>query len=287
MRHSSNTAFHVLWTKPSTGNGEHFGMNAAEILTMVLSALMWQKHNGSISLYTDKTGYEFLRDRELLGLWDGGVNTEVLETTDYPIDAEVFWAAGKLIALEKQAAPCVMLDTDLIVTRPLHKLLKKQGVTALHPEELNGEAYLSPDVLKCPRNFSFPAFYNWEVLPSNTAFLYIADERFKDFYVGQAKRFMFHNTARPMEMVSQMVFAEQRLLSICADYKKIAIQYLLPNPFSTTNETVVHLWGFKGMLRQNENLQAVYCKQLIKTLGIELEANSFFQHYVQTYFPEV
>jgi len=287
MRHSSNTAFHVLWTKPSTGNGEHFGMNAAEILTMVLSALMWQKHNGSISLYTDKTGYEFLRDRELLGLWDGGVNTEVLETTDYPIDAEVFWAAGKLIALEKQAAPCVMLDTDLIVTRPLHKLLKNQKITALHPEELNGEAYLSPEVLKCPRDFSFPAFYNWEVLPSNTAFLYIADERFKDFYVGQAKRFMFHNTARPMEMVSQMVFAEQRLLSICADYKKIAIQYLLPNPFSTTNETVVHLWGFKGMLRQNENLQAVYCKQLIKTLGIELEANSFFQHYVQTYFPEV
>ena len=90
-----------------------------------------------------------------------------------------------------------------------------------------------------------------------------------------------------MEMVSQMVFAEQRLLSICADYKKIPVQYLLPDPFSNTNETVVHLWGFKGMLRQNENLQAVYCKQLIKTLGKELEANSFFQHYVQTYFPEV
>ena len=87
-----------------------------------------------------------------------------------------------------------------------------------------------------------------------------------------------------MEFVSQMVFAEQRLLSICADYRGLSVNHLLPDPFLCSNETVIHLWGFKRMLRENANLQAVYCQQLIKTIGEELATNNFFQGYIQRCF---
>lgn len=281
MQQSVIPAFHVLWTKPTTISGKRFSMNDAEILTMVVSALMWQKHNGSIKLYTDKVGYEFIQSMKLSALWDGGIDTELLENNDYPIDPEIFWAAGKLIALEAQACPCVMLDTDLIVTQPIQHLLKPTAITALHSEALNPEVYLCPSLLKKPSGFDFPADYNWDVLPSNTAFLYINNESFKSFYLNESKRFMFRNMEKPMEKVSQMVFAEQRLLSICADCQQLSISYLLDDPFSLANNNVIHLWGFKSLLRQSENVQAIYSRQLIEKFGEELSAYPIFSSYIE------
>lgn len=281
MQQSVIPAFHVLWTKPTTIRGKRFSMNDAEILTMVVSALMWQKHNGSIKLYTDKVGYEFIQSMKLSALWDGGIDTELLENNDYPIDPEIFWAAGKLIALEAQACPCVMLDTDLIVTQPIQHLLKPTAITALHSEALNPEVYLCPSLLKKPLGFDFPADYNWDVLPSNTAFLYINNESFKSFYLNESKRFMFRNMEKPMEKVSQMVFAEQRLLSICADCQQLSISYLLDDPFSLANNNVIHLWGFKSLLRQSENVQAIYSRQLIEKFGEELSAYPIFSSYIE------
>ena len=281
MQQPAIPALHVLWTKPTTISGKRFSMNDAEILTMVVSALMWQKHNGSIKLYTDKVGYEFIQSMKLSALWDGGIDTELLENNDYPIDPEIFWAAGKLIALEAQACPCVMLDTDLIVTQPIQHLLKSTAITALHSEALNPEVYLSPSLLKKPSGFDFPADYNWDVLPSNTAFLYINNESFKSFYLNESKRFMFRNMEKPMEKVSQMVFAEQRLLSICADCQQLSISYLLDDPFSLANNNVIHLWGFKSLLRQSDNVQAIYSRQLIEKFGEELSVYPIFSSYIE------
>jgi hypothetical protein len=218
---------------------------------------------------------------ELSALWDDGINTEVLENNDYPIDPEIFWAAGKLIALEAQAGSCVMLDTDLIITQPIQHLLEPTTITALHSEALNPEVYLHPSLLKKPSGFIFPDNYNWNVLPSNTAFLYIKDESFKNFYLNESKRFMFQNMEKPAELVSQMVFAEQRLLSICADHQHLSISYLLADPFSLSNSSVIHLWGFKNLLRQNETVQVIYSKQLIKKFGEELSAYPLFTRQIE------
>jgi len=281
LKPASYPAFHVIWTKPFTATGRDFSMNDAEILTMVISALMWQKYNGTIKLYTDKTGYEFIKKHDLPGLWDGGIDTEVLESNNYPINPEIFWAAGKLMALEANSGACVILDTDLIVTRPINDILESSAIAALHPEALNPEVYLNPSLLKFPTGFKFPDFYNWDVLPSNTAFLYIKDDSFKNFYLSESKRFMFHNAEKPEELVSQMVFAEQRLLSICADYMKIPVNHLLTEPFSPLNDSLIHLWGFKSLLRQNSKIQTIYMKQLLKSFGEELSASPHFQKYMK------
>ncbi len=281
MKQPSTAALHVLWTKPHTASGKCFSMHPAEVLTMIVSALMWQKHNGSIKLYTDKVGYKFIKSLELLALWDGGIDTTVLENNGDPIDSEIFWAAGKLMVLEVQANPCVILDMDLIVTQPIGKLLQQSSITALHPEPLNPEVYLKPSLLKKPMGFHFPEEYNWNVVPSNTALLYIKEESFKTAYLEESKRFMFRNMEKPTEMVSQMVFAEQRLLSICADNHHLPIHYLLSDPFSLTNNSVIHLWGFKNLLRHNENVHTIYSNQLIKTVSEQLSAYPLFINYIE------
>ena len=285
MERPSYPAFHSLWTKPVTVSGRRFEMNKAEVFTMIVSALMWQKHNGSIMLYTDKTGYEFISRNNLLDLWDSGINTDILENTNYPINPIVFWAAGKLIALEASATPCVMLDTDLIVLKPLDSLLQNSALTALHPEALELNVYLSPALLKKPAGFIFPDYYNWKVSPANTAFVYIRDSKFKQFYVDESKKFMFHNDEMPAEMVSQMVFAEQRLFAICADSAKQPVNYLLSEAFSLSNNQVIHLWGFKEPMRKSAALQKVYAKQLFGKVADELAENPIFKRFVEDVYP--
>ena len=253
---------------------------------MIVSALMWQKHNGSIKLYTDKAGYEFISRNNLLDLWDSGINTDILENTNYPINPTVFWAAGKLIALEASATPCVMLDTDLIVLKSLTGLLHDSVLTALHPESLEPNVYLSPELLKKAVGFTFPDNYNWDVSPANTAFLFIRDLEFRQFYVDESKKFMFHNDEMPAEMVSQMVFAEQRLLSICADYAKIPLNFLLSEPFSSANSQIIHLWGFKELMRKSEAIQKMYAQQLYVKIAHELAGIPVFDRFVDYVYPD-
>ncbi|MFT3751956.1 MAG: hypothetical protein QM800_03450 [Paludibacter sp.] len=279
-------AFHTLWTKPVTTAGKPFEMSAAEILTMIVSALMWRKHNGSIRLYTDNAGYEFVSNHQLNELWDGGINTDVLENNSYPIDPEVFWAAGKLIALEATTAPCVMLDTDLIVIKSITHLLGQGPIVVLHHEELSPDVYLPAHLLKKPVGYNFPDHYNWGILPANTAFLYIQDAAFKEYYLEESKRFIFGNTEKPAEMVSQMVFAEQRLLAICANRWGITVNQLLSAPFSISNDLIIHLWGFKATLQKSRNLQAIFSKQLFSTLAGELSTYPIFRNYIEAHYPD-
>jgi hypothetical protein len=78
-----------------------------------------------------------------------------------------------------------------------------------------------------------------------------------------------------------MVFAEQRLLSICADCQQLSISYLLDDPFSLANNNVIHLWGFKSLLRQSDNVQAIYSRQLIEKFGEELSVYPIFSSYIE------
>jgi hypothetical protein len=275
-------AFHILWTKPKSKRNLPFDMNKAEILTMLVSALMWKKHNGKIKLFTDNHGLKFINNNGLADTWDE-IDSVVLETNNYPIDAIVFWAAGKLIALEASQCPCVMLDTDLIVMHSISNQLNNSVITALHPEPLNPDVYLNPTHLKRPKEYGFPHYYDWNTLPSNTAFLYIKDNKLKDFYIEESKRFMFNNFEKPKENVSQMVFAEQRILSICAKYMDYPVEYILQEPFSQDNKAIIHLWGYKSTLRSNKYRHNVFIRKLIDRFEQELEDFNQFNIVIEKY----
>ena len=69
-------------------------------------------------------------------------------------------------------------------------------------------------------NYLFDENFDWSVLPSNTAFTYISNNEFKDYYTSESIKFM-KNVINNNDKITNMVFAEQRLLSMCAERKKL------------------------------------------------------------------
>ena len=102
-------AFHVNSTQPSRsydvngqgGKKSEYIIEDFDILTTILSALKWRQHNGSIKMYTDKIGKEYYDKIGISHIWDRGIDVDVLESADNNINANVFWAFGRIFVLRK------------------------------------------------------------------------------------------------------------------------------------------------------------------------------------------
>lgn len=276
------SAFHVLWSLPSVKKGMNFTLSQAELLTLLISALMWRKNNGIITLFTDRIGYEYILSKNLEWLYDV-IDTETLDGHYYDINPEVFWAAGKLIALKHHDAPCVMLDHDLIVLDNLQHFTGNYDVLAFHPEELDPEIYIDREYLKCPVGYEFPEQFKWNVKPLNTALLYIRNDDFKEIYTKYTFDFMIKNIEYPKEYISQMVFAEQRMLAMIANMYGQKIGTVLNDPFTLDNKHFIHLWGYKQVLRNNSKLERHFIDRLIKTFEDDLSNFREFEPWLKQF----
>lgn len=92
--------FHSLWSKPYMAGkqAEEYWMQDYEVLTMILSALMWRKYNGGIRLCADEEARAFIEKLGLAHIWNLGIE-EI--TVPEAVPEKVFWAAGKLYSLKK------------------------------------------------------------------------------------------------------------------------------------------------------------------------------------------
>lgn len=256
-------AIHSLWTKPFfVRNGGDFYMEDFELLTMMLSALVWRKNGGEIKMVTDRAGAAYLRSRGLEPLWDGGIET-ALDTVPDKIDPFLFWAGGKLWALNSQPGPVAMIDTDMIVWRDCREL-EGFDIVAAHREELMPDVYPGREHFRMREGYAFPR-WDWTVLPCNTAFLYIKDVEFREYYVRRSVEFM-ENLRGDDSVVVPMVFAEQRLLSMCAAEKGLEIRTLLRLGQLRDQGDVSHVWGHKNNLRSDPAVRADYCRRCIRRL---------------------
>ncbi len=257
-------AFHSNWTKPFfayKGDNKEYFMEDFELLTMMLSALEWRKYNGSIKMYTDLTGKAYYERLGISHIWDLGIET-ILENIENEIDPFLFWAAGKLYSLEKVKTPCIMLDTDFIVWNKL--CMDKKGIYAVHRENLESGAYIGKESFDMKENYIFDKEWDWNELPCNTAFLYIQDMNFKDYYVKKSIEFM-KNCLNGKDTITNMVFAEQRLLAMCAKQKNVNINSLME--FNNINQqNFTHLWGYKKELKNNISKRKDFCIQCIKRI---------------------
>ena len=54
--------FHILWTAPyfEKSKDDTYSMQDYELLTMILSALMWRKMNGPITFYGDAMAIDYV-----------------------------------------------------------------------------------------------------------------------------------------------------------------------------------------------------------------------------------
>ena len=188
---------HIHSTAPSRAQKPDYRPSCLEVSSMVLSALLWRKNCGTIKLYTDSVFYAYLVSNGLTELWDGGIDTETIDTIPSSVNQTVFWAAAKLFALQHATAPVAMVDCDLFFWRDISKFINSECVTVLHREELV-ECYVSPEELDIPTGYQFDTKWSWKEKPCNTAFAFFPNDefmsRFADLFL-KARIVYSHRTA--------------------------------------------------------------------------------------------
>lgn len=265
-------AIHVVSTRPTTNyyvsraEGSPYRQEDFEVLTTVLSALEWRRHNGVIRLYTDPAGQEFYDRLGLLDLWDGGVDARLLESASRTINGGVFWSFGKIVALRQEAAPCCVMDIDLIVWDGIRQLVTAE-VMSLHEESLGFAAYVDRDRLVAPPGFDWSGL-DWSVAPCSAALLVFTKDAFKNAYADRALSFMAGNPVRSEpdgSVPAHPIFAEQRLLPMCAQASGVRIGSFLRNYTGAElwsggkNRTFTHLWNAKSLLHHNPRERRELC----------------------------
>ncbi|MBQ1886463.1 MAG: hypothetical protein II157_04595, partial [Bacteroidales bacterium] len=201
-------------------------------------------------------------------LWNGGIDTETLDNAPKDIDQGVFWAAGKLFALKKEGAPVLMIDQDLIVWKNIDHLLSQADILTFHKEYID-HAYPSLDRLIVAPGYKPKKEWSWNSLPCNTAIAFIRKQWFLDYYLEHAFEFMKGNDLPGDENVTRMVFAEQRILAMCAGAKRQKVHICLVNPFQWENETFTHIWGGKTVAKEEASQRYLLCKALISKIRKE------------------
>ena len=256
-------AIHIVSTAPFFAKKSGaFSVEDFDLYCTVLSALNWKKYNGSISLYTDKAGAEYYRRIGLDGIWD---DIRICIPDDLEgIDPLMFWAGGKLFALREADAPCVMIDTDFIVWQPL-KLGRE--LVAAHREELFPDIYPPIEYFRLKDHILPP--FSRGVLPLNTAFLYLPNNDFKEFYVSQAIAFM-KSAVSCEDRLCYMVFAEQRMAAMCAEYTGTPVRTLLDKDHLFFPQgCFTHLWGAKQAMRDAPELREDFCRKSAERIRTE------------------
>lgn len=257
-------AFHSNWTKPFflKHTGEYY-VEDFELLTTILSALKWQELNGDIQMVTDAVGAAYYKKIGLEKIWNLGIDDSLEQNMKKVLSPSTFWAAGKLYALEKQNVPCVMLDTDFIVWQSIGEELLKHDLAVIHREGLQEEVYPPQDQLKVGKAYTFSKHWDWSIEACNTAFTCFNDEAFKDYYVKESIRFMQNVEAE--DPLIYMVFAEQRLLAMCAVERGIDIFSFSTTEslFHSNQKLFTHIWGYKRYIKSHPVIRTHFCKRCI------------------------
>ncbi len=269
--------FHVNSTSPSVilagryKSDNQYYIEDFEILTTILSALKWRQYNGSIKMYTDNLGKAYYDELGISDIWDEGINVDVLENIKLNINTDVFWAFGKILALSQETSPCVIFDTDLIVWNNISHLINAE-LMAFHREPLElVDTYVPQEKLKVPPDYVWEE-WDWTANPCNAALLYFGSNKIKDYFTDRALLFMHNNPAKKEEKPTHMVFAEQRLLVMCAKKIGVEIRYFLDEIFAKNldygkgNNLFTHIWGYKSVLKEKKLDRKLFCLRCINRI---------------------
>jgi hypothetical protein len=249
-----------FFAKSSNRSFSEFKVDRFELYTAAISSLIRRQSGNRTIMHCDSHGETYLRGLGLAELWNEIVTT-IPDGLD-GINPKMFWAAGKLFALRETPCPVLMLDTDFIAWQ-LPEL--DEGIVAAHREELTQNVYPPISHFNMEENYEFNKSYNYGVRPLNTAFLYINDEVFKQYYIEKSMEFM-KSANDSNDYLTYMVYAEQRLLAILADYKKIKTGTLFELKDAQIQRSYTHTWGAKQVMRDNVGECERFCEKCRKRI---------------------
>ena len=262
-------AFHSNWTKPFCNSNKdvQYSIDDFEILTTILSALKWRENNGRIKMITDEVGANYYYKLGMEKIWDLGIDVSLDSCIDEEINSDVFWAAGKIFALSTQVAPVAMIDTDFIVWKPLKELIIDKEICTIHKEDIIPEVYPGLEYFNMKKGYTFNPDWDLSVLPCNTAFTYISNNTFKEYYTKSSIDFM-KNFNKGSDKITNMVFAEQRLIAMCAKFMDLEVNELVKfQELSHVNQDYfTHTWGYKNVMRQDYNKRREFCIKCMRRI---------------------
>ena len=273
-------AFHIFCSAPffAKNKGKELVVDKTEIYCTVLSALCWREKNGSIVMITDKEGEKLFKSIGITDIWDSLDSSLSFDSNE--IDPIMFWAGGKLLALQKFPAPCVMIDTDFIVW---DRLQFEKKLIAAHEEYLNPSVY--PDINTFNMDsYTFPDGLDYTMPALNTAFLYMPEEDFKQYYTSQAITFM-KKAKKGGDYLTYMVFAEQRLLPMLA--KKCGVEYttlLDKDTLFLPQNSYTHLWGAKQAMRDDKAERERFLKSCRDRINNSYPGYSFLIDRIENFY---
>ncbi|MCQ2969563.1 MAG: hypothetical protein MJ191_05530 [Clostridium sp.] len=262
-------AFHSNWTAPYLTNSKAYEMKDYEILITILSALKRKKKNGSIKMITDKIGENYYKKIGIEPIWDLGIECK-LDTINNSVNKQIFWAAGKIYALSMQDCPIAMIDTDFVIWDTLDADIKESSLAVIHREGIDNFTYPDKEYFNLKEGYSFDLAWNWKVEPCNTAFAYFNNKEFIKEYTKQSISFM-ENAIVNDNRITNMVFAEQRIIAMVADKMDLNIHEMetLDKLLRGKQKKYTHLWGYKTALNNDETLRNLLCQQLINRIKID------------------
>lgn len=248
-------AIHIASFAPAAAKGKSKpAVEDFDLYCTALSALQWRKNGGVITMCCDSAFAEYYKQIGFTDIWN---NVEVCVADDLEgIDPLMFWAGAKLLALREADAPVAMIDTDFIMwNNPQFG----SEIIAAHREDISDGIYPPLSFFKT-RGHILPDFSE-SVLPLNTAFLYVPDNDFKEFYTSQAIAFM-KSAVKCDDFLKYMVFAEQRIVAMCAEYTQTPVKTLLDKDVLFRPQSdFTHLWGAKQAMRDHPELRADFIEK--------------------------
>ena len=259
---TSLTGYHALSTTTFRANhpGVEFRLDETDIAMAEMSARFWKRFNGPIKMLTDRTGYAYLADTPLKDAYDEIL--PVLDDRNCGISPLKYWAAAKIRALSRVPLPCAILDMDMLILKPLD--LSGERLVGACYEFVEEVVYPPFSFFSTRPGYAFPPEWSEEALPVNTAFLYIGDEELRDYYTRESYRFMLAEKESPDYWATCMVFAEQRILGMCAEARGIYSRVL--NSPDGDQGILTHFWNIKGKIRNDQEIRAYFMELSEKIL---------------------
>lgn len=278
---------------PASHDDEHYSLPDYDILLTILSVLKWKQLNGTIKLYGDSRAVSYYAQLGMLELWDA-YNTEALDGIDCDeINPSLFWSAGKFFALLNEPSPSVYLDLDMVIWRNLEKFHDGDAdARCTHWEAVDDSSwYCRIENLRRAPDYEFKRGLDMDYpLAANTSIIYFKNEALKNYYASEALRFMRNNCRGmtfPNAATPEMLFAEQRLLPLCAkETDSLLLPYIdvvwsasrscfePPNLelnvwrfYSIRNQPLLtHTWHYKRHIEVEPTVRRQYCLDLVNAI---------------------
>jgi hypothetical protein len=253
----------VIWVAEDINKDGTFKQTKAEVLC-TLSCLLFIKHyypTFKTIFFVDQYTKQYYQPFGFLHLFDE-VNDTLLDEEVADIDRKVFWAIGKIRAQKHIKGPTLTLDLDFRLFNDISKFGVFDGdVSALWVEQINRLSYFNPaEALEfTDLNWEYP----WTDRALNVSFLYLKNEKFKNYYCETAMEYMRKSYGKfPIpntkeERNKPILFAEQYML-----YQLVKKEQ---------QETYLLIDDYSPMIRNLE---------LFKSCGVDLKNCGFhFYHY--------